>query len=478
MTDVLWAPQPGPQTALIHCPVPEVLFGGARGGGKTDGIVGKYLLKALRYGRGFNGIIFRKTMPSADDLWDRACELWGPCGGQIQKVEKNITLPDGARLRLRPLESIRDADKYQGQNLTDAAIEEAGQFETPAPIDRIQATLRSTRGVPTQLLMSANPGGAGHHWLKQRFIDPWPAGNKVLHVTLANGEEHHRVFIPSRVRDNRILMQNDPGYLKRLQLVGSAQLVKAWVDGDWSVIEGAFFDCWSSALHVLRPVPLPSHWVRFRAMDWGSAAPFSIGWYAVASEDMTCEEGVIPKGALVRYREWYGASGPNVGLKMQAADVARRIADLEAGETMDYATIDPACFAHNGGPSIVELMAQATGGTVRWRPADNTRVGSRGHLVGWEHVRSRLIGHDGRPMLYFFSTCTEAIRTLPVVQHDAARPEDVDTDGEDHVADEVRYACASRPWTRPGPAVAPKPRGIQKATWAEIMQAYDEGRLK
>ena len=243
-----------------------------------------------------------------------------------------------------------------------------------------------------------------------------------------------------------------------MQLVGSAALIKAWLDGDWSAIEGAFFPEWSEDKHVIAPFEIPDHWLRFRSGDWGSARPFSIGWWAVVSDDYKCIDGkILPRGALVRYREWYGSSAPNVGLKMTAEAVAAGIVERERFEPRDgndnaitYGVFDPAAFASDGGPSIAERMAHPPY-RVLWRRADNARVARNGAMGGWDQVRSRLIGDGIRPMMYFFETCRDSIRTLPALQHDRARAEDVDTDSEDHAPDEIRYACMSRPWANDAP---------------------------
>jgi hypothetical protein len=213
------------------------------------------------------------------------------------------------------------------------------------------------------------------------------------------------------------------------------------------VIDGAFFDCWSYERHVLRPFAIPDDWLRFRSADWGSAAPFSVGWWAVVSDDHRTVDGrVLPRGSLVRTAEWYGAASPNVGLKLTAEEVARGIKQREekAGIKCAYGVLDPAAFAVDGGPSIAQMMAREG---VIFRPADNKRVSQKGALSGWDQMRARLKGdEDGRPLLYVVETCKDFIRTVPVLQHDPDRPEDLDTDGEDHVADEARYGCMSRPW--------------------------------
>jgi hypothetical protein len=461
---VIWRPQSGPQKALVDCPYPEVFYGGARGGGKTDGVLGKYALKAERYGQHFNAVFFRRELPNLDDAIERSKELYGPLGSHWSDQKKTWRFPWGGRLRFRPLENVADAEKYQGQNISDACVEEAGQYPAPGPIDRLNGVLRSAHGVPTQLLLTGNPGGAGQAWIKGRYIDPAPLGMKRLIRRLPNGAEHPFVFIPSRVQQNKILLRNDPDYINRLYLVGSIQLVKAWLEGDWSAIEGAYFPEFSIERHVIEPRELPDHWMRFRAMDWGSARPFSVGWYAVS--DGTIDS--FPRGALVKYREWYGMmpDRPNVGLKMTAEEIAEGILERERHENITGGVIDPAAFSEDGGPSIGERMWKKG---VQFGRADNKRVANSGALGGWDQLRARLKGDEGKPAIYFFSTCVHTIRTLPLLQHDASRAEDLDSEGEDHAADETRYACMSRPYVKSDPFAKPKARFLNEATFDELM---------
>jgi len=262
-----------------------------------------------------------------------------------------------------------------------------------------------------------------------------------------------RVYIPSRVHDNKYLGAD---YVQQLKASGSEQLVRAWLEGDWSVIDGAFFDCWSAARHVVKPFTVPSDWTRFRSADWGSAKPFSVGWWAVVGDSFRTPDGrILPRGCLVRYREWYGMQPgkPNVGLKLHAEKVGQGIAEREAKDPkLVGGVLDPAAFAEDGGPPIAERINAELirAKLVPFRPADNKRVPARGALGGWDQMRARLEGDDdGLPMLVTFSTCVDFVRTVPALQHDPDRPEDVDSDMEDHAPDDGRYACMSRPWIRP-----------------------------
>lgn len=306
-------------------------------------------------------------------------------------------------------------------------------------------------GMFPRILSASNPGGIGHSFVKAMFIDA-RAPMEIEEVDSSEGGML-RQFIPARLSDNPSI---DPdSYVGKLEGLGSPALVKAMRDGDWNVVAGAFFPEFSTDQHVIAPVSLPVYWQRFRSFDWGSARPFCVLWYAVSDGELAD----FPRGALVVYREWYGApkdslglSIPNVGLRLTAEEVADGIAereksDLHAGRVMT-GVADPSIFHENGGPSIADRMSARK---VFWRPADNARVARNGAMGGWDQVRARLKGDGERPGLYIFSTCRDLIRTLPAVQHDEGRPEDLDTDGDDHGVDSLRYGVTSRPYVAPLP---------------------------
>lgn len=469
---VIWEAQPR-QSAFIACPYDDVGFGGARGGGKSDAVAGDFISHEDTYGPHAIAMAFRRERTQLVELIERCKQILKPLGYNWHEQDKYFRGPKGGRLRFTYLESDSDADAYQGHSYTRLYPEEMGTFPSEQPINKLQATLRSGNGVPCQMKGTCNPGGPGHQWVKARYkLDEFPNGLEVFKFEFTNPFTKSkivktRVFIPSRVSDNKFLGDD---YVANLFQVGSESLVRAWLTGDWSVIEGAFFDCWSTPKHVIKPFTIPPTWVRIRSGDWGYAKPFSIGWWAVAAEDTTLDNGTfIPRGCMVRYREWYGKTGPNEGLRLDAEEVAQGIKEREQGEKIDAAVLDPSAFAQNGGPSIAERMA--TSHRILWRPADNTRVGPRGAMSGWDAMRGRLNGDvEGNPMLLTFSTCTDSIRTIPFLQHDDMRAEDIDTDGEDHAADEWRYACNSRPWVRSS-LVKPIGKTIHNMTLNDLWKA-------
>ena len=233
---------------------------------------------------------------------------------------------EGAEIR-RTLTSLLALD-YPAGKLDIVVVDDCSSDDS---FDHASAVAATSGGRLTVLRNKHNPGGPGHNWVKARYIDPAPGGYKLI-----DEEGLSRVFIPAKLTDNKILTAADPLYVARLKQAGSEQLVKAWLDGNWDIIDGAYFDCWSGDM-VIRPFEIPKQWLRFRSFDWGSARPFSCGWWAVAGETY---QG-IPKGALVRYREWYGAKAANEGLKLTAEQVSAGIRDMEAkGEEIATRIID------------------------------------------------------------------------------------------------------------------------------------------
>lgn len=473
-------------TAFLS-PATEILYGGAAGGGKSH-LMRQAAVCWCSEIPGLQVYLFRRINA---DLTKNHME--GPHGframlagwvecGFVEIVEDEIRFWNGSKIYLCHCAHEKDRFKYQGAEIHVLLIDELTHFT-----DKIYRFLRNRvrmtgitlpeqyRGSFPRILCGANPGGEGHQFVKSTFID----GAVPLEIYRAPKSEGGmlRQFIPARLEDNPTLLDEDPEYEDRLSGLGSEALVRAMRWGDWDIVEGAFFDNFRKDRHVLRPFVVPEHWLRFRGGDWGSAKPFSFGWYAVASEDFvgavtaTGQRVVIPRGALVKYREWYGvatdAEGkfiPDKGLKMNAEAVGSGVRERDSGDLIAYGVLDPAAFSQDGGPSIAERMMRGTRGNngATFRPADNARVAYRGAMGGWDQLRSRLDGdEDGRAMLFLFETCIHTVRTLPALQHDPDRPEDLNTHMEDHAGDETRYACMSRPYVRkaPAPKQPPQPRG-------------------
>lgn len=440
--DIVFCPHPGPQTAFVQSPVFETVYGGARGGGKTYACLGEFIIHSQTYGRRAKGLFLRRTRESLKDAIREARVLYR--GIAAWKSTRNeFHFHSGAVLVFNYLDRDEDAENYQGHQYTRIYIEELTQFPDPAPVRKMWATLRSADGVPCQFRASCNPGGPGHNWVKARYVDEGP-----FNLVTDDETGMQRVFIPARISDNPTLLTNDPQYINRLKMSGSEALVKAWLDGDWSIIDGAFFPEWGSELilpHHDFKNALTTDWTYFMAGDWGSAHPFSFGWYAIVPNAAWIGQRLIPRGAIIRFREYYGMKKgePNKGVKLPAEVVGREIV-ARTDERLLYGVLDPAAFSSDGGPSIAERLASAG---ARFRPADNKRVARKGALGGWDMCRHRLLGEeDSGSMFYVTDQCPHFIRTVPVLQHDKNNMEDLDTEAEDHVADEWRYGMMSRPF--------------------------------
>ncbi|WP_419832601.1 phage terminase large subunit [Endozoicomonas atrinae] len=309
---ITWSPQPGPQTALLTCPIEDILYGGARGGGKTDGFLGKWLMRSQVYGCKCKGLFVRRSMPELDEVIGRSQEIFTPLGALWKAQKSTWVMPNGAILRLRSLERDADAGKYQGHSYTDVYIDEGGNFPNPDPIDKLNATLRNPHGIPSSFNVSANPGGPGHEWIKKRYIDPAPLGMKPVIDDSSNAK---RIYIPSRLEDNRLLMDGDPGYIARLKKSGPPWLVQAWLMGDWNATpEGGLIKAqWFKRYNVL-----PSEFLRV-IQSWDTAyKPEQVndpsvcttwgetrhGWYLLDVFRERMEYPALKRAAASLYEAW------------------------------------------------------------------------------------------------------------------------------------------------------------------------------
>lgn len=226
---LVWRPQAGPQSLLLTCPADDILFGGARGGGKTDALLGDAGTYSQTWAPHFRGLLIRRTYDELDEVVARSQDLFLPLGAKWQAGRYTWRFPWGGFLKLRYLKRDEDASGYQGHSYNWLGKDEGGNFPQVGPLDKLSATLRDKNGVPIREIMTANPGGPGQSWIVDRYIRnrtpmvPWrdPDTGRV------------RVYIPSRLSDNRELVGSDPNYARRLRGAGPSWLVAAWLNGDW-----------------------------------------------------------------------------------------------------------------------------------------------------------------------------------------------------------------------------------------------------
>lgn len=465
--EVSFKVQQGPQTSLVTCPIQEIFYGGARGGGKTFGLALDWVAHASRYGSAARGILFRKTYRELEEVIEAFKKVCIPLKAVFKAGAFQMIMANGAVVKFRHLNRDSDSDNYQGHQYSWMAFDEVTNWPAKAPLDKLRACLRSAEVPPEgmRFLLTGNPGGAGHNWVKARYIDPARPYEVVREYDEDLDDYRKRVFIPSLFKDNPALAENDPMYLSRLKDSGPDWLVKAWIEGDWNIIAGGMFDdvldtrtphefggkVWGYGSKCA-PFRIPKSWRVNRAFDWGSSAPFSVGWYA--ESDGTYAETPdgcqihVPRGTIFRIAEWYGCGKePNSGIRMLAKDVAKGIKEYEngiktsllSGQPIKPGPADAAIYNAENGKSIGDDMVSEG---IKWQAADK-RPGSR--ASGWEMIR-RLMKAAAQPVieepaLIAFDTCRSFWRLVPVTVRDEKNLDDVDTKTEDHLQDELRYRC-------------------------------------
>lgn len=424
------------QIEFFKATAQRIAYGGARGGGKSWAARRKAVMLCMRYPK-LKVLFLRRTMPELRE--NHIIPLLEELAGyaKYRQDEKTFIFPNGARLKLCYCDCDRDQLQYQGQENDVIFFEEATNFEVNWIIF-ISTTLRGTdlpvEGFKRRIYYTMNPGGVAHGYFKRLFIDR----------QYRDGERaEDYLFIPATIHDNKVLMEQNPDYIKTLEALPPAKR-KAHLYGDWNVYEGQVFEEFRDVpehyidrlgTHVIEPFEIPDEFTIYRSMDWGYTKPFSVNYYAVDYD-----------GRAYMILEYYGCANPerepDTGVKMTADEVFREVRRLEDEHKWLHGkeirgVADPAIWAKDGGISICET-AEKYG--IFFDRGDNKRI------AGWLQVHERLkFDNNGIPMLYFFKNCRNTIRTLPILQYDEHKVEDVNTKQEDHAADSLRYFCNMLP---------------------------------
>lgn len=408
----------------------HVGYGGARGGGKSWFVRTKSKLLCIRY-EGIRILIVRRTYPQ---LQENHIE---PLRNEIPKTlakynqtEKKFFWKNGSTIKFMYCNNDKDLENFQGQEYDVIFIDEATQL-SEHQIKVITATCRGVNHFPKRIYYTCNPGGQGHAYIKRIFISR-------DYMDGENPEEY--AFIQALVQDNVALMATQPDYIKNLEAL-PPKLRKAWLEGSWDIFEGQFFEefiddkehyedrRWT---HVIEPFEIPPDWRIVRSYDFGYGKPFSMAWWAVDYD-----------GVLYRILELYGCtSEPNEGVKWIPDEQFRKAREIEQSHPWlkgkkITGVADPSIWDGSRGDSVASTAAKYQ---LYFDKGVNDRI------PGWMQVHYRLaFDENGYPMMYVFSNCKAFIRTIPTLMYSETNPEDLDTTLEDHVADETRYMCMSRP---------------------------------
>ena len=449
---VVWAPQAGSQYLFMLSPIFETLYEGTRGPGKTDALIMDFAQHCNKgYGENWRGVLFRQSYPQLADVVARTKKWFYQMfpGARFNAAEYVWTWPTGEQLLLRHMRVEDDYWNYHGHEYPWIGWEELTNWATSACYESMKSCSRSSQpGMPRKYRGTCNPYGAGHSWLKLYFVDPAPAG-----TVIREPGKYERVRIHGSVYENKRLLTADPDYIQKLESITDPNKRKAWLEGSWDITSGGMFDdLWDEATHVLPPFDIPLSWRIDRSFDWGSSKPFSVGWWAESDgTEAVMANGTtrsFPRGTLIRIGEWYGWNGrPNEGLKMSDSGIAEGIV-LRQTQMGIHLRVKPgpadgSIFDEVNGDSPAKIQERHK---VRWVKADKS-PGSRKR--GWAILRTRLeaatLPRMENPGMFVFNTCRQFLRTFPMLPRSDKDPDDVNTEVEDHIGDDVRYrALANR----------------------------------
>jgi len=452
------------QGEVLNSRATEILFGGAAGPGKS------HLLRvaAIVYCNDIPGLqvyLLRRTYPElmsnhmeGPKSFRALLEPWVRIG-KVKITENEIRfLHNGAAIHLRHCQHEQDKYNFQGAEIHCLLVDELTTFSQTI-YETLRTRVRMTNiTLPERwkdrfprIICGSNPGNIGHAWVKKTFVD---YGTEI-HKTSVKEGGMLRQFIPARMEDNPDLMRDDPGYRARIEGMSDTAMARALADGDWDIIAGgAFSDLWNRSIHVVKPFKIPYTWYVDRSFDWGSARPFSLGWWAESDgSDVVNADGSIshyPKGTLFRIGEWYGWNGrPDEGCRLEDIEIGKEMRKKEAQlrqnlgiEHINAGPADGMIFdANPGKPSIAQGIEAGYGKKGLFYTADK-RPGSRLKRVAIfrRYLAASLMRPMEDPGIFFFASCTDgAIRTIPTLPRDTRNPEDVHTKAEDHAWDDIGY---------------------------------------
>lgn len=428
-----WRPNSAPQEHALTVPYFETLYGGARGGGKTDAGLA-WMLKEIKHPQ-LRGLVIRKNADDLSDWVDRAHHMYGKYGVEIVNRPPILRFPSGALFKTGHLRDDQAYTKYQGHEYQRMLIEELTQIATEKRYKQLLSSCRSTvPGLEARVFATTNPGGAGHGWVKKRWrLGELPTWNKPF---LGGDTGRKRIFIPAKVDDNIDLMRLDPNYVKMLDGLKETdyELYKAWRLGSWDVFAGQVFREFRTDLHVVESMDVAlSDCIKIICFDWGYNAPGCAIWLAIAPEN---QYGV---SRVYAYREIYQRETP-------PEKWAEQIRIFTSREGANFMCLPHDCFAKpHGGRSIASIFKDKIGTKII--EAGTMGKGFRLNRLAVTH-QFLSTAADGKPYLQLLAKMDNTIRTVPEMVYDDIKIEDVDSDSEDHCLSGGTLVLTSDGWQR------------------------------
>jgi hypothetical protein len=439
MPRTIWQPfANSSQQRFIECNSRFILYGGTRGPGKTDAALMKFAMHVGKgYGAAWRGLVLSTRFKNLDDVVSKGKKWFYQMPNKPTFLRSasqyKFVWPTGEELLLRIAEKDDDYYNYHGHEYPFILFEELTKWTSNNLYFAFQSVNRAPiPNMPRFYIATTNPYGPGHHWVKELWVDPNPKLSTIGSLLPAFGEGMEtRVRFDGDIMENEFLKKHDPEYILMLDNLPNEELRKAWRYGNWDINVGAFFHGYLTAEHnMVKPFMPPASWRRWKAYDWGSRRPYSLGYYAQDDE-----------GIIYRYREVYGWNGkPNEGNGMIISDQCKVMDEIERFEKRSKLEFvnNPADDSMWNSDGRVKNMAQ--------------EFASRGHI--WQRARKSMVMRINRWQLCkelfqtgsvkITSDCVHFWRTIPNLMADENKWEDIDSDGEDHVADEFGYSVTSR----------------------------------
>lgn len=420
------------QKAFIDSTAFETLFGGAAGGGKSYGQLIDALLYALKYPKS-KQIIFRRTFPDLERSLIRVSQNIYPRDLATYNSSKHTwNFTNGSIIDFGYIDSEKDVYQYQSAEYDVIRFDELTHFTEFMYVYMI-SRCRGANLYPKGLKSSTNPGGVGHNWVKERFINIGEP-NKVheCQLTEENKTKSTRIFVPSLVQDNKFLLENDPEYINRLDNLPEKER-KALKFGDWDIFDGQFFTEFKRNIHVIEPFEIPKDWYVYFVMDYGLDMLAGY-WIAVDYHN----------NAYV-FREVYQSN-------LLVSEARDKIKEMTNENVYIYLAPPDLWNRHKEtGKSTADIFAE---GGIDLYKTNNDRVQGWLQMKEWLKVFKDEQGCD-TARLKIFNTCKNLIRCIPQLQHDEKKIGDVANEPHEitHGPDAIRGFCVY--WTQE-PIFVPK----------------------